>query len=260
MGQEDGSSPEYNLSWERASSRLTFLVAGDDMVQAVGEALGYSWVSPSGKLRRWLPEYDPNFPWLVAKKLVPPYRGIRYERSEDPGTGYGPVNIYKKAQLTFEYGFRNFDEFSDADLDATYGGDEFFRYTTMTMTPAADYVSLAAGAVRWAPEASPHPLRTRAASDPDDPQLHTGPGALLPFSTGRVEYTQTVVYKWFQVPFSTYRPGSILDQVFQIAVGRVNKYDFDGFPAGTLLLESIQPEWVRAPTGEFYWNFEYHMK
>src|SRR5262249_26568227 len=109
MGQEDGSSPEYNLSWEGASSRRTFLVAGSDMVQAVGEALGYSWISPSGKLRRWLPEYDPNFPWLVAKKLVPPYRGIRYEGSEDPGTGYGPVNLYKKAQLTFEYGFRNFD-------------------------------------------------------------------------------------------------------------------------------------------------------
>jgi hypothetical protein len=212
-------SPYVN-SFSAEDGRAELMVYVDDakLYDAMLWILGWSVVGDKG-LHRISPLSHPRFPWLQAV-AIKSCRGIIFDEKHE---AYTPDDVayatYKNWELVIEFRALTYCTLGDADID----GDESLRWTSVSVEPIIDAISVESGqGMVWAP-------------DPDNPLQ----GKPLRNNMTILEPKNRVFVDWFQVPLSylfdtnkSYLPTNLLKPV-----GCVNDNTFFNFPAGTLLCE-----------------------
>ncbi len=177
------------------------------------------------------------------------------------GLNSNDVGYYEKAKITVTYESLTYDPHSDeyaenkgwldlhgnpCDLYITTfgsgpGGTTLdaalpVRYISRTFHPTAEYLTLPYGQLLWADDGTP---------------AATGAGKII--ASMEVQYT------WHQVPSSINNVSSQITRIFN-HLGKVNKYTFDFFPPGTLLLTAVETKPYRQIGGGYMSDITFKMK
>ena len=154
-----GESPTLSADNESMQATRVLDVAWSDLDTAIAQILGYPTrvAGPPVTISRYLPEYDPKRPFLIATKIssikgVGP-RGIENidvsgVSGEDSGAAKRLAK-YEKARLTVEYEFPSYNVLSDADATT-----EVMRYVIEEAQPSAEFLNVpvvgaSAGQLVW---------------------------------------------------------------------------------------------------------------
>lgn len=233
---QDGNNPVASFDIESAHSVRVFDVTWLAYGIASYQILGYPQMDNTDpenpKIVRYLPQQDPDFPWMVATKIT----SVKGLGARGYYTAYGiRTPQYDKARLTVEFNMPDYDVLAD---EYTPGWPfEFYRYRTFAAKPSAEYLSPpSTGTLQWS----------------------QGPNALQAFSgnvgfiVGCIDYE----WDWIQIPFE-----AMPSDIIQSAIGKVNRYDFpigDGSDTmaapGTLLLLAWEPLRKNSPYGLRTWR------
>ncbi len=101
---------------------------------------------------------------------------------------------------------------------------------------------------------------------PSDPLAGTAPdGVPIPYSFNVIRAVEEFTYKWVQLPYEAFEPGSALyNRVYGTAegvtsyLGCVNSAEFFDRPVGTVLFSAVKPTLERSHTGRGRrWSLEY---
>jgi hypothetical protein len=240
---QHGESPQEWFDMDANGGTRVLDVPWDQRATAVAELLGYSYIDTSGGegnwvLRRWLPDYMPSFPVMIAKSCR--VRGIGL--AEPPGgQQYVEINgrreaVYAKARLTVSYGMPDFVVAEDNEVS-----NETQRFVTPMLRPSAEYLTPAN--VNWL-------------------QFSEGPAGLVnqrfPGQVGVPVYTADYHLLWRAVPFDG------LPHFTQMELlGKVNKTNFeipgvpDAFTPHQLLLIGVDLTLTNSPFQARTWNINY---
>lgn len=230
-GVKDGDSPNEQFDMTSATATRIIDVAWANRGIAAYQLLGYAQWNPVDPLnpviQRYLPDFHPDFPWMVATKISN-IKGIG-ARGWTVANGT-KIAKYQSARITVQY------EFPDYDLQYDdYTVSEFDRYRTFEAKPAAEYLSVPLGS--------------------GEPYLKWSQGRVgkpFPGNVGFIVGSIDFHWKWLQVPFEALPFDDILG-----TVGRVNKTEFADCPAGTLLLIGVDYKRNNSPYGLRTWTIEY---
>lgn len=162
-------------------------------------------------------------------------------------------NVFEAAifEVQYEnigYQVREDDEVTD------WPENEFERFLEiLEPTPSSSYITLPGGTLNY--------IRESGSTPPH--------GLPINFNVGKIFSTMQFKFLWKRLPFDLFNPiaqsnwakriwGDPADPDAEKLIGSVNKTEFLGFAAGTLLLENVRPIPVRSP---FYfiweWDFEF---
>lgn len=235
-GVKDGDSPNEQFDMTSATATRILDVAWANRGIAAYQLLGYAvWnpINPSAPvIQRYLPDFHPDFPWMVATKITN-IKGIG-ARGWTTANGV-KIARYQIARITVQYEFPEYDLLYD-----DYTTSEFDRYRTFEAKPAAEYLSVPLGSGR--------PYLTWS----QGPGSLTNPKRPFPGNVGFIVGTIDFHWKWLQVPFEALPFDDILG-----TIGRVNKTEFADCPAGTLLLIGVDYKRNNSPYGLRTWTIEY---
>jgi hypothetical protein len=250
-GVPDGTSPSVSYGWKgQGSGSRQIAVRWQDRLLAQQQAVGFSYAQTSGgvrRLRRELPEpltpFDATY-FCTKAGLV---RGVKwtgraaYDRATgqllpgypkkdptkdpdgsndlDPRDSLWKVNEFARAVLNLDFAQADFSIASDATIDTTYGGSEFYRFVTYRDDRCASYVTVRGGVLYYI-------IPGVGADEPAKAQR------VIPFAVGKVEGRKTLYLKWHQVSADAV-PWQTIDGL----IGKTNKTQFytSAYPAGTLL-------------------------
>jgi hypothetical protein len=236
----DGGSPTEVVSMDDFTATRVIDVPWVVRGEAYYQLLGYSKrdASLTTKISRYLPDYHPDFPWIVATKISrvqgigKPADGVWYTLDGNDNK----VARYATARLTVEYTYPRYDLLGDDEVQAQTAPSEFTRYRTLKARPSAEYLSLPSGGTfRWSE--GPH----------TDQPFPGNRGIIVPMLEFR--------WRWFQVPYDCIPFNTFLD-----SFGTVNKTTWAGCDAGTLLLTAIDYDQTNTPYGQRAWDIEYCVK
>jgi hypothetical protein len=235
----DGNSFREDFTPDGVRTTRSFFTKWDERYDLVIGVCGYSQiarVSGGGpvRLERLLPLQHPQTSGSHARAVVG-IRGHQFTgRVADPvaaGGGWGAN--YKWAACEVEYRPDEFDYLTD---DQTPADEEWRRYFSyVEATQASEYLTFPTGSMRYAPEDGDARVR----------------GLMVPYSGGMVIPTMSWKFRWWELPLDllTYGEpwfnritGTDTDRSY---IGCVNSAPWpnpaNGFPAGTLLLDSVIP-------------------
>lgn len=251
----------YKGQFANDAARVTAAVQfpGSQISTALQVFLGWSRIArdPNSGVRyisRSVPMAFPgvlnldNQPYLYAVS-APNWEGLEYKGEQ--GLDGFPIYTLARLDLTFvplTYKVLPDDDTSlvgDGTLDLNPDESTLNRYVTRgVIQPVDRQVTLPRGLMRWVLESG-------------DPGYTAGPsytpGPVLLESVARTEPAYDVVYIHHlrpDLPIST-----LID-----CLGTVNVTEFDGWPAGSLLLTGVDVRPINLPIGEIAWDFHFKMR
>lgn len=211
-------------------------VTYNDLKKKIREILGYTTTDGAG-LKRFLPKAHPLFPWLFASRIsqVQGFGSPTLESSDVLETlevaAFDEYARYPKYRLTIEFEPRPYVLCNDdlientltkswTDADGTVIGpkiyaEEWKRFVDIDFQGASQYLTAKRGQFKF-----------RVGGGNELNGKEAGEGQV------RMAYPKsTVIYRWFQVPYEHV----IHARSYIVAgLGRVNQFEWDGWPAGTL--------------------------
>jgi hypothetical protein len=214
-----------------------------DTEQFIREACGYPTRIPTGLpgpgavaaiLSRRPPIRDPQFPWLTASRAsnILPY-GAMLGNIETP---YGSFAEYEYSRVTILFEAADYDIIDDGTLQAEFGGNEVYRWTSWHWEYGGQMITRAKGSFIFK-EGQPGFENIKFAM----------PKAFF-------EAHNRFVLRWSQLPeIGIMNSNKILNTNIRQAKGKVNQNDWPvaeasgGFAAGTLLCEDIKVTPSMAP-------------
>ncbi len=256
---DDGPSPDLAFSPDNSRITRTLLVGGERLTwqQAREDFLGFAQVVTASGARyisRLVPHSFPFEDWLFARAIPRIEQGGFSQTTSD-------VAEYSQMKMQVSYEALTFNILEDAQvlnidsLSPLFGqpdegaalatGWENSRWITKLPKPGSKLYSLNRGVMQIVGEDinNIHP-----------PFVVSQPRPLLeglPFK----EALQDVTYVWSGVPID-----GVPNILHLVAHGCVNDATFDRYPAGTLRLESIEPQPRRDPLGNRTMDVVYKMQ
>lgn len=205
------------------------------------------------RLKRTLPVAHPQFPWLFADGITG-ISGVSPTESTDAD----PDGIleaeplptymeYEEYEVRIQFTSRRYSITSDEaiptrtlnyyddndDAQVKQIAEEWTRFVEKEYGPSGEYITAQQGQFTFR-------------SDPN-PTINEGPqnGSTVPGGTIRIFVnSRQIRYRWYAVPLAYLEStNNYFDQV----MGHVNQLEFDGYPAGTLLLTGVQPLRIYTP-------------
>lgn len=226
----DDLSPDQDaFGPDVATATMIIEVDAGEIWNVIAEVLGYPYLdtgeSPNSpaRLRRVLPWNCPKYPWLYAERIAS-IRGDKFlGKAGGPALG-GPSALYEKEVLTIVFTPPRFRVLTDAQTDAL--GGEWLRFVERYPRPGVDTLQVEKGAMAFTA----------------GPFVGSNPSQRIVRSVGK----RDLEWVWRQVPkdFITSPTTGREDNILTALANPVNEQDFDGHPAGTLLLTeaSVDPE------------------
>jgi hypothetical protein len=222
-------------------------VKGSDVYQAVQELCGvYQFDASTGYLNRTLPKQCPAFGMqhLYVNRItsIKPMHWLQ-KGLFSVGSGLANWSLYDFAVLTVLFTQPHYPILSDAWLDFKYPPvlidgktyrQEWLRWTERVLTVAGDVLTVEAGTLIFAEGAgAPGPTAgTTPLQSPVGQPLTVGDFVLV--------WRNVPLYGLFSP--STFRPEGLI-----AAENTVNKVDFMGYPAGTILFTGATFSWNETP-------------
>lgn len=204
-----------------------------DFVLKLRDILGYSEVSGKG-LSRKLPLQHSLYSWLFAE-TISGVKGLGYSAPAETGTGVTPT--FPRVNVTVGFAARNYAMISDAAMAASAeSGKERRRFCTRSRKTLTKILTIKKSQVKWL-------------------VVPAGETSTIEQGVPRTLTEGSYAITWHMVPRKfIYGEGDYLIQRIAGAVNALNHQEFDGFPAGTLLLEDVQLKEVMPaiPAEPFY--------
>ena len=250
------STAGFGIDGGRA--QMVVKVLSDDLENATSQCLGSA--VPSGvNIDRTLPVAHPQYPWLFCERISS-IDGVQFKEKVGPNDTINglPVQLegdtlsnyarYDTYELTLEflprpYALLKNNQLSDEttawwDIDDSLLTPQFFsnkteywRYTELKEVPTGEYLTAQQGMFQFRMDANPAGLNLK------DQAVGMGQLRLYVNSRG-------VQFVWHQVPYAFALSGN---SYFDRYSGRVNQFDWYGFPKGTLLMTSVDVLRVYTP-------------
>jgi hypothetical protein len=250
LGVRDGSSPLEQFDNENGgSARRSFLVLPEYATEAVWQILGYPYKEGTGveaKINRWLPEFHPLYPWMIATKVTA-VRGIGWSGNQKVVTGWGTkkLNTFKKYQIDVQYDTPEYSVISDDDIRNTskYPHGEFHRFVVVRMKPTAEMLTYPTASMHFT---ETHGFLNGAARNPKH--------SAIPGSVSKLLGKREITYSWREVPDAAVP----WDDIFA-CIGKVNQKTFDNAAPHTMLCLPPDIRRIRSAFGTWMWHIDYHM-
>lgn len=209
---------------------------------AVRDILGWS-ERVKDKLVRHLPMRHPFWHWMYATKIS----NVKFLGSQGTtvSSGLGKTHSYTRTNLTVVYSSLPYEVKQDWEIYGDSPGQQ-------AATPNKDILP-AAQCGEWGRfvEKKFKPLSEYIASDRGDfkftDSAAASNGKVIKMGVPRLVHKGLVEWKWHYVPYEWLMNYQGVPTNLMSCVGKVNKYEFAGFPAGTLLLENFDLQPVSLP-------------
>lgn len=250
------STAGFGIDGGRA--QMVVKVESDKLENATYQCLGNAVPSGVG-INRTLPIAHPQYPWMFCERISS-IDGIQFKEKLGPNDTINglPVQLegdtlsnyarYDTYELTLEFLPRPYALLKDNQLsdeltawwDITdtlilpqiFGNKtEYWRFTELKEVPAGEYLTAQQGMFQFRMDSNPSGLNLKDQA--------VGMGQLRLFVNSR-----GIQFIWHQVPYSFVLSGN---SYFDRYSGRVNQFDWYGFPKGTLLLTSVDVLRVYTP-------------
>lgn len=298
-GVRDGDSPNESFTYNEAGATRNFDVAWGLRGQAEFQILGFAIrVGPFGGkyyLRRYLPEYHPQYysgidgefrPALIATKVgaikgVAPRGFIDVPVGDGSGSGDGSgdfhvpdeswnnngsgdmiptkrVAIYQYARIPVTYEFVHYDIYSDNPADGVTDNQEFYRFVIKDLKPSAEYLAV--------PPSMPG-ICINGSGSGSGSGAGSSDAAILKWSEndcpGRIKqgFPGNIGFIIGTIDYKwtwLQIPYNALPlEAIKNTVGRVNNAEFDGCPPGTLLMMPPDIRRKGSAYGTRTWEIEY---
>lgn len=259
IARESTSTSSFQI--DGGSATMNFLVDRANLGNIINDILGS--VEPgntqTGMLKRSLPLAHPQYDWLYATKINN-ITGIKLDGRElgETYNWFNPSQKYvydfaKYEQYKFEVQFepRPYLVMSDEDLkiqleekswyynaalanEAFFDPKEYLRFTDVEIKQNAEFLSSPSGQFAF---------RTQSTAAPHNQPVSNQNGGGINLLVNKEE----VKFTWFFVPYQC----SFSENV-KSAFGKVNQYDFFGFPKGTLLMVGTEAKRYPPPVPSIY--------
>lgn len=247
-----GQSPsQAGFGIDGGRAQMLLKIPQNYLEPALREALGYCTISGIG-LQRDLPLAHPQFPWLFCERISNA-QGVSFDKKQDSNNTIDGVDVeleaepfpfyarYKHYEMALEFLPRPYAVVKDSqlqrqtiqwwDINTAAASPlsfevqtEWWRFVELDVQPAGDYLTAAQGAFLFRMNSNPSGFTLQNTAIPS--------GALKLYVS-----TKSVKFRWYQVPFSFITSGN---SYFDQYAGRVNQYDFYGYPKGTLLMNNVE--------------------
>lgn len=265
---ERPGSPEESYTAGVGKVRRVFDTAWNDRWTFIQGLLGWSQILEGNLGKKYIQRVPPQ-PYKDIRRVFPndedevsPEQYWLFPTQLESVQGIGPrgkqsndIFFYEKARITVTYESLTYTPYSDeytrnkgwldqngnpSDLFIARPGSVPyaypFRYISRSYQPTAEYLTLPYGQLLWADDGSP---------------AATGAGKIIP--------TMEVHYTWHMVPSSLNNVSNQVTHIFN-HVGKVNKYEFDNCPPGTLLLTAVESKPYRLIGGGYLNDLTFKMK
>lgn len=263
-GVRDGSSPSEAFTPDGSPSTRKFFVPWAQRFTAATAILGYTQIGYTGStpdgLRRLLPLRHPDtsvFPYYWWAAGITKVEGHKFT-GKRVGSDSSTANTFEKAEITVQYEQVNYymwDE-SAVVIPGTstpwiWPDDEWARYTSIgEIRTSTDYLQLPGGLLYYC----------RPSPSTDAP--HNKP---IPFNAGLILPIMEFPVTWKKIPYeimSPYVDSPWRDRIWGDGtnppyIGTVNKHDFLGYRAGTLLFSGIRLIERKSPFLVPEWDVEF---
>lgn len=258
-GVREGDSPTLQVDGDGGwyITRKIKLDTVGNTATAIAQILGYS-TRNGNRISRYLPERDPNFPFVWADKIISASGRAWKQKSvtlgcDDPMTGPAYTNEFKKSLIHFSLRDRSYDLKTDEDTYAggTGSAPEFKRFVSEEIEEGGDFLTMPTGAMKWTAEKG---FLTGLKSN--------NVGKPVPLQPAKALYSSIITWTWHEIPEK-----SVPWERIRLLKGTVNDRNFVGqngieYPAHTLLfLGSRIAKRTRNPIGEYHRRtLEYKVK
>ena len=224
---EVAGSPNESFVMDGSMARRTFFVPYCYRQRFIRQMIGFPFMDGAEMSRR-LPAFHPEWvnvegkPFLFATKAES--RGVGFRHQNDIYDE--PLAYYDLAEVTIVYESLPFTVALKSEIAGT--PKEFYRYVKKRTRSAGEYLTAEWGGWVWTGSGN---------AAIDDKQAM---GSRIGIWQGLTQ----VVYTWFDV-----HPDAFNRVRAEGMAGKINNADFDSYPAGSLLLTSVNYEPRQAPTG-----------
>lgn len=245
------SPSKASFQIDGGSATMDFIIDREKLGMMVSEILGsvYKASDGTGRLTRKLPAAHPYYDWLYATRInniegLQPYGrqlGEDYQKDKSLNYIYDFVTYKKyKVQVQFEprpYLMVNDDDLKGkADTKKWYYNTkdefvefkdpkEYLRFVDLECEPNAEFLSSPQGQFFFKTKDNSAP----GGANPTPVSNQNGGGINVLVVKRKIKMT------WFFVPYEIVFSENVIS-----GLGKVNQYDFYGFPAGSLLLEGTE--------------------
>jgi hypothetical protein len=238
---------------------MDFILDRDKLGELVSDILGS--VSKAndgtGRLNRRLPAAHPYYDWLYASKITniegiqPAGRSLGETYQRDPSLNYiYDFVFYQKYRVSVQFEPRPYLMMNDQDLKGKQQDlkwyynltgsfenftdpREYLRFVDIESEPSAEFLTSPQGQFVF---------KTASGLAPNGNQVtnQNGGGITLRIVRQKVKFT------WYFVPYEIVFAENVVS-----GFGKVNQYDFFGYPKGSLLLEGIETKRYPPPELNF---------
>ena len=242
------SPSKASFQIDGGSASMDFIIDRDKLGSMVSEILGsvYKAGDGTGRLVRKLPAAHPYYDWLYATRInniegLQPYGrqlGEDYQKDKSLNYIYDFVT-YTKYRVQVQFEPRPYLMINDDDLKGKAENKkwyyntkdefvqfndpkEYLRFVDLECEPNAEFLSSPQGQFVF---------KTSDGSAPNNLPVSNQNGGGINILVVKRKIKMT----WFFVPYQIVFAENVIS-----GLGKVNQYDFYGFPAGSLLLEGTE--------------------
>jgi len=245
----DRTSPSSaSFQTDGGAATMDFIIDRANLGALVSDILGsvYKAGDGTGRLVRRLPAAHPYYDWLFASKITniegiqPAGRslGETYQRDKSVNYIYDFV-FYQKYKVTVQFEPRPYLLMNDTDLKGKQqqvkwyydindnfvnftDPKEYLRFVDIESEPNTEFLTSPQGQFNFKTQSGAVPNGLPATNQ-------NGGGIVLRIVKQKVKFT------WYFVPYEIVFAENVVS-----GFGKVNQYDFFGYPKGSLLLEGIE--------------------
>lgn len=262
------SNSGFSLS-EGARASLKLIVTENKLELAIKEAMGSSKPLKAG-IERKLPVAHPHWQWLFCERISN-IEGVEFDSKidvEEEAAFFDtyveapPLNYYaryKRYELSLDFTPRPYAVLPDTSIktftetftneagavEIKEYAEEYLRYTEYRRTPSSEFLTAENGQMVWKMDSNPTP----------PPVVTLQNTAVAGGQLRMLIRSAQVEYKFYEVPYSFITsPNSFITR----ATGHVNQFEWNGHPAGSLLMlgasvdkvyTPLFPEWIETGAG-----------
>lgn len=250
-----------NFAVGGGSASMDFIVPRSGMGRLIQQILGTAEITAQGSLKRELPAAHPYYDWLYATRISN-IEGVTLDGLADAAqyqriiqTHFKDLAIYENYKVTVEFEPRPYIIMPDDQVQAFWQVNvpnyynvandftnftdcaEYRRFVEISIEPNAEFLSTAVNSFQY--------KDSDAAINNAQINATNGSGINI------IVVKPTVKLTWYFVPYSMVFSSNITD-----ALGKVNQYQFYGYPAGSLLFKGMEinkysPPYQTVAQGQF---------
>ncbi len=240
-GRTSPSTANFSIGGGAAS--MDFIIPRSGMGRVIQQILGSAEITAQGSLKRELPAAHPYYDWLYASKISS-IEGIsldglatadQYQRIIQ--THFKDLAIYENYKVTVEFEPRPYILIPDDILKGSWIANvpnyyniandfttfldcaEYQRFVEISIEPSAEFLTTAVNSFIY------------KGGDAEGRMINTTNGS----GVNVIICKPTVKLTWYFVPYRM-----VFSRNIQDALGKVNQYQFYGYPAGSLLFQGIE--------------------